>query len=166
MGGKFRQHWIYTSPGSLIIQALVQRLILRRSLRLPQPIVGCEITPIVANGDPCQRPEVVRWLRRKADSKGGWMVVRLKSRKAGSTHRATTTWDISFGMNFGLRIRYMPRSPIAFYRHPTSPTIARGLGERSRGRAAAIKNPQTLTRARGTVSRHFGCSPGIRCRIL
>ncbi|GAB5355958.1 hypothetical protein AAMO2058_000249700 [Amorphochlora amoebiformis] len=43
--------------------------------RLPQPIVGCEITPIVANGDPCQRPEVVRWLRRKADSKGGWMEI-------------------------------------------------------------------------------------------
>jgi len=36
---------------------------------LPEPIVGCSLHPIMANGDPGQRPLGVAWWRRRPDSK-------------------------------------------------------------------------------------------------
>eukprot|EP00466_Bigelowiella_natans_P005547 jgi/Bigna1/80835/fgenesh1_pg.74_\ len=38
---------------------------------LPQPIVGCEMTPIYTHGGTCQRPDIVRWFKRLCAEKEG-----------------------------------------------------------------------------------------------
>lgn len=54
------------------------------AVQLPQAIVGCTMTPIIATKDPCDRPEV-RWERRRADGKTwevkgvGWEYTPTKS---------------------------------------------------------------------------------------
>mmetsp|Transcript_7016 Transcript_7016/g.9734 ORF Transcript_7016/g.9734 Transcript_7016/m.9734 type:complete len:717 (+) Transcript_7016:485-2635(+) len=64
--------------------------------RLPQPIAGCELSPIYTHGGTCKRPDVVTWLRRPAGETKAWQTL-----KRGWNYTPTNA-----DLNYHLRVEF------------------------------------------------------------